>query len=139
MSLKSTGKIGPFETYQQDVGNVYLMLHQAIALLPKTWIQSPHWDREPTKEMLEAEKRIEDEADAAEEEIRRLAGEIYKSLVGSKSIKHLRCKNNFNDLLTAGKYYRVVKGENSQCPLVVCDDETCRHMSIEFFDELIEL
>lgn len=80
--LKADGRISPFYPERQDVGNAFMMLHEAVALLEKVWLQPPHWDREPTKEMLEEEQRLEEESEEANKEVERLAGQIYLALTG---------------------------------------------------------
>lgn len=80
--LKAEHQILPWDSYQRDVGNTYLMLHEAIALMQQKWVQPPHWTQQPTMEMLADEEKLLRLSKDAEMEIERLAGEIYKSLTG---------------------------------------------------------
>ena len=82
MQLKSSGRISPFEGMDEQIGNVFTMLHQAVGLFGDLCLQPPHWDREPTQEMLKEEEIFEKISDDAAVEIRRLACEIFKSLTG---------------------------------------------------------
>lgn len=83
--LKSQGQISPFSDINQQMGNVFMMVHEAFKLmLDDLWLQSPHWEQEPTKEKLEQEKKLEQRSEEAKVEIRRLACEIFKSLTGEE-------------------------------------------------------
>lgn len=79
--LKSEGRITPFNIEDQ-MGKTFMMLHKAFELMNDLWLQPPHWEQTPTKEMLEQEKVFERKSEDAAIEIERLAGEIYKSLTG---------------------------------------------------------
>jgi hypothetical protein len=72
------------ERYNADVSNCLLMLHEALALLPKREYQSPHWEREPTQEMRDAEEQYLEECYKVDKEIERLASNIYLALTGNK-------------------------------------------------------
>lgn len=74
--LKSPGQVSPFTTYNLDISLTFLMLHKAVSLMPKLFLEPAHHEPE-NPEYLE-------QSEAAEKEIRRLAGEIYKSLTGEE-------------------------------------------------------
>jgi len=85
--LQANGKISPF-SFPEGTANCLLMLHQALALLPNTWTQSPHWNHNPNPTELAAEQEYLDEAKEADKEVKRLAKEIYKSLTGHAILQH---------------------------------------------------
>ena len=72
------------DIYVHDVGRLSLMLREALDLLSKTWLQPPHWDHEPSAEDLDAEARMEEEAEDAEEDLLVVAGDIFEALTGRK-------------------------------------------------------
>lgn len=82
--LKSEGRISPFNDINEQMGNTFMMLHEAFKLMDDLWLQSPHWQQSPSEEMLEQERILEKRSDEAAVEIERLAGEIYKSLTGKQ-------------------------------------------------------
>ncbi len=82
--LKSSGRLSPFYPHRADVARLLLMVHDAISKFDDVWLQPPHWDRPPTKEELAEERRLEERSIDADNEIKRLAGEIYYTLTGER-------------------------------------------------------
>lgn len=72
----------PFGSYQQDKASVFYMLHKALMELDNTWTQPPHWDREPTQEMLAEEQLYLEDSNIAQQRVEELAGKIYLALTG---------------------------------------------------------
>lgn len=70
----------------EDKALTLLMLHQALEGINDIWTQSPHWQSEPTAEMRCQEEAMVEQAQDAEREVRRLAGEIYLALTGIQPI-----------------------------------------------------
>ena len=77
-------QISPFNAYPHDVGQVYILIHKALNLLSETWLQSPHWDHEPSEEELAREREYEDRAEEARQELQHTAEDVYVWLVGHK-------------------------------------------------------
>ena len=76
--------ISPFGDHVRDMGVVTTNFCEAIHLLPLTWTQSPHWEHEPTQEMLDQEAKWNQEAEDAEKRIKVIAADIYLALTGEK-------------------------------------------------------
>jgi len=74
-------QISPFN-YQQDVGELYIKIKEALELAEKSWIQSPHWNHEPTKEELHQEEIWINESKQAYNELIYKAAEIFTKLTG---------------------------------------------------------
>ena len=93
------GQISPFNSYQSDVGDLYLLIHKALNLLSQTWTQSPHWDREPTPEMLAEESACLERAEQAKRELEDVAASAYEWLVGHKppTIEEIKAKRAKSD------------------------------------------
>ena len=62
----------------------FLMVYEAVRNLSDTWLQSPHWDwdYDPSPEELQYKQHLEEKAEYAAEEVRRLAKEVYQALTG---------------------------------------------------------
>ena len=86
MKLIAKHQISPYCNTKNDIAKTYLMLHEAINLLPKSWYSEPILEEPSTEEEILLEEERKNHSIIAKKEIERLAGEIYKSLTG-KEIK----------------------------------------------------
>jgi len=84
MKPKFTARMTPFEDFDLQVGHLFHLLHRAIGLIPRLWMQSPHWDRTPTPEMIEAHEQEIEESDRANVELSAIAAEIHVALTDKK-------------------------------------------------------
>ncbi len=82
MKLVSNHQISPYCNTKHDIAKTYLMLHEAISLLPKSWYSEPILENPSSDEELALEQERQHQAEKAKDEIKRLAGEIYKALTG---------------------------------------------------------
>jgi hypothetical protein len=80
-----TGRLSPFaDQHEHDVGQLYILLTEGIQCVLDSCMQSPHWDRNPTPEMLQAEQEYEEQAERAFLRAEDIAREIYLALTGKK-------------------------------------------------------
>lgn len=82
MKLITKHQISPYCNTKNDIAKTYLMLHEAISLLPKSWYSEPILENPLSEEGLALEQERQHQAEKAKDEIKRLAGEIYKALTG---------------------------------------------------------
>lgn len=84
MKPKFTARMTPFEDFDLQVGHLFQLLHRAIGLIPRLWVQSPHWDRTPTPEMIKSHEDEIEESDRANVELSAIAAEIHVALTDKK-------------------------------------------------------
>jgi len=74
----------PPEDFHKKVRFLHFLINQAVKCIRDRAYQPPHWDREPTPEMLAAEEEIQKECDEADKNLQELAAKIYLGLTGKK-------------------------------------------------------
>ena len=75
--------ISPFN-YQQNVGELYIAVREALDLTEKSWHQSPHWPEKPTDEQLKQEEIWINQSKEAAEQLTYKAAEIFTMLTGER-------------------------------------------------------